>query len=126
MLRRAHIAALLLPLTLATPAFGQATAEPDSRQTAFSREALAPPWVQDDDRSAPPTSVGGFAIRAEDQGGRKRVVGSWELADNVDIGVGLIEIQHKNPRARRERVDPMGDVLAPDQKIAAVGLSFRF
>jgi hypothetical protein len=54
------------------------------------------------------------------------VVGSWELAENVDLGVGLIEVQHKNPRSRRERIDPMGDVLAPDQKIAAVGLSFRF
>ncbi len=120
MLRRSHLAALLLPLTLATPAFGQAADGPGSRQTALPQQSEMPSWVRD----AP--SAGDFAIRAENQGGRKRVVGSWELAQNVDLGVGLIEVQHKNPRSRRERVDPMGDVLAPDQKIAAVGLSFRF
>ena len=121
MLKRPLVSALLLSLTLAAPALGQGPADaPSSREPAPTAQTAIPTWLRD----AP--STGDFAFRAENHGGRKRVVGSWELSQNLDLGVGVIEVQHKNPRSRRERTDPMTDVLAPDQKIAAVGLSFRF
>ena len=121
MLKRPVLPALLLSLTLAAPALGQGPADaPSSREPAPAPQTAGPTWLRD----APAT--GDFACRAENNGGRKRVVGSFELSENVDLGVGLIEVQHKNPRSRRQRTDPMADVLAPDQKIAAVGLSFRF
>jgi hypothetical protein len=47
MFRRSHLAALLFPLILATPAFGQAADGPGSRQTALRQQSEMPDWVRD-------------------------------------------------------------------------------
>ena len=126
-------AALLLPLVFTAPAEAQGPADVRSDTRAFG-PTYAPPREGRSVHLPLQAGTPGFSLSSvpivEQDGStvyRKTLVGNWSLARDVTLGVGLIEVtrtSHKERAIRRAR--PMADTEGRSDRIAAVGLSFRF
>lgn len=127
--RCALVSALALPLVLATPALAQAPAGASSQSRVFG-----PSYVPAEAPHTLPVSTSGFNLAretfTEEDGSpatRKGVVGSLPLAPNLSLGVGLLQVNRTKQRERAlARTRPMSDVGGRQDRIAAIGLSFRF
>lgn len=134
------LAALMLaPLLLASPALAQAGpddgeiqrpqlgpsyAEMQGRQSDFVGEdgALFP-----DARKGVSVSTQPFIREDGTRGTRNGLVGSVPVASNMNLGVGLFQVNRTSARERDfKRLQPMRDVGERGSTMAAVGLSVRF
>lgn len=132
--RRLIAAALLLPFLFIKPARAQGLADDRSTNRVIAgptylpaREARTPylPLVQ----GGPGVSVSTSPIIQSDGSAvyRKSLIGNWPLAQDVSLGVGLIEVTRTSPKDRAlNRVRPMTDTGGTSDRIAAVGLSVSF
>lgn len=127
--RCAIVSALVLPLVLATSAIAQAPVGASSQSRVFG-----PSYVPPDASHTLPVSTSGFNLArepyTEEDGSpavRRGVVGSLPLAPNLSLGIGLLQVNRTKQRERAlARTRPMRDVGGSRNRIAAVGLSFRF
>lgn len=132
--KRHMAAALLLPLVLVAPIRAQGPAEVRSE----NRVIAGPSYVLPDDSRSPrlPLRGGARGIGVEvspiiQQDGstvyRRSLIGSWPLARDVSLGVGLIEVTRTSRKERAlSRTRPMSDTEGRRDRIAAIGLSFSF
>lgn len=134
-MKRRHIAAaLLLPLVLTMPVRAQGPAGGRGENRIIAGPTYVPP--AESRTSYLPLRGGdrGFSVAAspmfQDDGSavfRRSLIGSWPLARDVSVGVGLIEITRTSGKERAlSRTKPMQDTEARRDRIAAIGLSFSF
>ena len=59
--------------------------------------------------------------------GRKGLIASTPIAENVNVGVGIFSVTRYSPKERElSRTSPMKDVGQRTGSLAAVGMSIRF
>lgn len=134
------LAAVLVPLICASPAGAQEIGNySGDRNTA----RLGPSYVPSSGLVSEITGSGGgifpdhasgvsasrLPLVKEDgsPGVRRGIIGSWQIAKDTNIGVGLLSVTGASVRERDfKRSQPIRDTGVHDKRIAAVGLSFRF
>ena len=134
------LAAVLVPLFCASPGGAQQLVN-NSSDHNIAR--LGPSYVPSSDLTKEFASPGGglFPDHASgvsasrlplvsDDGSkavRRGIIGSWQIAKDTNIGVGLLSVTGASTKERDfRRSQPVRDTGVHDKRIAAVGLSFRF
>ena len=132
--RRHKAAAFLLAFVLATPLRAQGSADVRSGNRVIEGPTYVPAHGS---RTSYLPLRGGerrLSVAAspvfEDDGSavfRRSLIGSWPVARDVSVGVGLIEITRTSGKDRAlSRTKPMQDTEARRDRIAAIGFSFSF
>ena len=141
LLRQLGLAAVVGPLFCASGALAQVMVNNSSDQ---NKDRLGPSYAPVSGSSRDYLAPGGSIFPEQASGislsrlpvlkedgspsTRSGLVGSWEVADRINVGIGLFRVtrySHDKPE-RFTRVKPMSDVHGDDEKLAAVGMSFRF
>jgi hypothetical protein len=138
MLDRIAIGAVLVSVIFAQPAAAQVEGGRTGSETTLGPSYLPPPDVRQFRFDLPPDrarrndpriSVSATPYRMSDgsQTLRKGLVGSLPIAPNVDLGLGLFEVNRTSPEEKALiKSNPIKDVRPETDRTAALGLSFRF
>jgi len=121
MIARCLGTALAMALAWSAPAAAQFV---DDQKLDRTRVASAGLFAGREGISA---STAPFVEQDGAQAVRKGIVGNWQVADKVEVGVGLFSVsRYSRSEPHHARLRPMEDVGRRSQRIAAVGMSFRF
>ena len=132
--KRPIAAALILPFVLIQPAMGQGLTDTRSAQRT---DIVGPSYVPGPDPADRPIASpvrGGLSVTTapyvEEDGSpasRRGVVGSLPVSGNAEFRVGLLEVTRTSHKERAlARTQPMKEVYGRTDRIAAIGLNFRF
>ncbi len=137
--RQCGLAAFFVPLLLLAPPLQAQVPDEDGSVRPVERLGYAEVLGRRSDHLGPggtvfPEGADGLGVASErqvqqdgSQSRRNGLIGSWPVADNMHVGVGLFSVTRYSGKERHfARTQPMKDVGERTGSLAAVGFSVRF